>query len=204
MTMGELASLFNRERAIHARLTVVAMEGWQRGDWYDATGLAWINPSPNLRSLNEATLYPGVALVEGTNVSVGRGTDTPFEVVGAPWIDARQFADHLNRRLIAGVRFVPVRFRPVSGPYAGQFCGGVNLLVTHRNQLDSPELGLELAAALLQLYPKDFRIERMNDILGNQGAFDAIVRGEDPRRIAEEWRDPLQAFERLRQKYLLY
>jgi uncharacterized protein YbbC (DUF1343 family) len=204
MTMGELASLFNSERAIHARLTVVAMEGWQRGDWYDATGLAWINPSPNLRSLNAAALYPGVALVEGTNVSVGRGTDTPFEVVGAPWIDARQLADHLNRRQITGVRFVPVRFTPVSGPYANQLCGGVNLLVTRRNGLDSPELGVELAAALHHLYPNDFNIERMNDILGNQAAFDAIVRGEDPRRIAEDWREPLEAFERLRQKYLLY
>ena len=204
MTMGELANLFNSERAIHARLTVVAMEGWQRGDWYDATALAWINPSPNLRSLNAAALYPGVALVEGTNVSVGRGTDTPFEVVGAPWIDARQLSDHLNRRQIAGVRFVPVRFTPVSGPYANQLCSGVNLLVTRRNSLDSPELGVELAAALHQLYPNDFKIERMNDILGNQAVFDAIVAGEDPRRIAEDWREPLEAFERLREKYLLY
>ncbi|MFZ3214123.1 MAG: exo-beta-N-acetylmuramidase NamZ domain-containing protein, partial [Terriglobales bacterium] len=204
MTMGELAKLFNSERAIHALLTVVAMEGWQRGDWYDATGLAWINPSPNLRSLNAATLYAGVALVEGTNVSVGRGTDTPFEVVGAPWIDARQLAEHLNRRQITGLRFMPVRFTPVSGPYANQLCGGVNLLVTRRNGLDSPEIGVELAAALHRLYPNDFKIERMIDILGNQAAFDAIVAGEDPRRIAEDWREPLAVFERLREKYLLY
>ena len=203
-TMGELANLFNGEHAIHARLTVVAMEGWQRGDWYDATGLAWINPSPNLRGLNAATLYPGVALVEGTNVSVGRGTDTPFEVVGAPWINARQFADHLNRRQIAGVRFIPVSFTPASGPYAGRSCGGVNLLVTRRNGLDSPELGVELASALQKLYPKDFKIDRMNDILGNEAVFDAIVRGEDPRRIAQDWREPLETFERLRAKYLLY
>ena len=204
MTMGELANLFNSERAIHARLTVVAMEGWQRGDWYDATGLVWINSSPNLRSLNAAALYPGVALVEGTNVSVGRGTDTPFEVVGAPWVDARELADHLNRRQITGVRFVPVRFTPVSGPYANQLCGGVNLLVTRRNGLDSPELGVELAAALHHLYPNDFKIERMTDILGNQAVFDAIVAGEDPRRIAEDWREPLEKFQQLRDKYLLY
>jgi len=204
MTLGELAKLFNSERGIHARLTVVGMQGWQRGDWYDATGLAWINPSPNLRSLNEATLYPGVALVEGTNVSVGRGTDTPFEFVGAPWIDARQLADHLNRRQIAGVRFVPVRFTPVAGPYANQLCAGVNLLITRRNGLDSPELGLELASALHRLYPKDFKMERMNDILGNQAVFDAVVRGEDPRRIAEDWRESLAAFQRLREKYLFY
>jgi len=204
LTMGELANLFNNERAIHARLTVVPMQGWQRGDWYDATGLAWINPSPNLRSLNEATLYPGVSLVEGTNLSVGRGTDTPFEVLGAPWVDARQLADYLNRRQIAGARFVPVRFTPVSGPYANQLCAGVNLLVTRRNGLDSPELGVELASALHKLYPKDFKVERVNDILGNQAVFDAIVRGEDARRIAEDWRESLAAFQQLRGKYLLY
>ena len=204
MTLGELANLFNSERAIHARLTVIAMQGWQRGDWYDATSLPWANPSPNLRSLNEATLYPGVALIEGTNVSVGRGTDTPFEVVGAPWIDARQLASYLNRRQIAGVRFVPVRFTPMSGPYAGHPCGGVNLLVTRRNGLDSPELGIELASALRTLYPNDFKMDRLNDILGNEGVFDAIVRGEDPRRIADDWRHPLEDFERLRLKYLLY
>jgi len=204
MTLGELANLFNSERAIRAHLTVIAMRGWQRGDWYDATGLAWVNPSPNLRSLNEATLYPGVALIEGTNVSVGRGTDTPFEVVGAPWIDARQLADHLNRRQIAGVRFVPVRFTAASGPYANQLCSGVNILVTRRNGLDSPELGVELASALHRLYPKDFKVDRLNDILGNQAVLDAIVRGDDPRRIAEDWREPLETFERLRQKYMLY
>jgi uncharacterized protein YbbC (DUF1343 family) len=204
MTLGELSNLFNSERGIHARLTVVGMEGWQRGDWYDATGLAWINPSPNLRSLNEATLYPGVALVEGTDVSVGRGTDTPFEVVGAPWIDAPQLADYLNRRQIAGVRFVPVHFTPVSGPYANRRCAGVNLLVTRRNGLDTPELGVELASALRRLYPEDFQMERMNDILGNRAVFDAIGRGDDPRRIAEDWREFLAGFQQLRKKYLLY
>jgi uncharacterized protein YbbC (DUF1343 family) len=204
MTLGELANLFNGERGIHARLTVVAMQGWQRGDWYDATALSWVNPSPNLRSLNEATLYPGVALVEDTNVSVGRGTDTPFELLGSPWIDARQLADYLNRRQIAGSRFVPVHFTPASGPYASQLCRGVNLLVTSRNQLDSPALGVELAAALYRLYPKDFKIERVNDILGNKAVLDAIVQGGDPRRIAEDWREPLEAFQQLRLKYLLY
>ena len=204
MTMGELARLFNEERGIHARLSVIPLEGWQRGDWYDATGLVWVNPSPNLRSLNAATLYPGVALVEGTNVSVGRGTDTPFEVVGAPWINSRQLAEYLNRRLIAGVRFVPVRFTPSSGPYVNQSCGGVNLIVTRRNGLDAPALGLELASALQKLYPKDFKIDRMNDILGNQAVFSAIVAGGDPRRITEDSREPLDKFQQLREKYLLY
>jgi len=196
--------MFNAENHIGANLTVISMEDWHRGDWFDSTGLLWLDPSPNLRSLNAATLYPGVALVEGTNVSVGRGTDTPFEVLGAPWIDARQLSDYLNRRQITGVRFLSVQFTPVSGPYANQLCKGINLVVTRRNGLDSPELGAELAAALHQLYPNDFKIERMNDILGNQAVFDALVRGEDPRRIAEDWREPLEAFEKLREKFLLY
>ena len=119
MTMGELAKMFNAERNINAKLTVVPMEGWQRGDWFDSTGLAWVNPSPNLRSLTEATLYPGVALVEGTNVSVGRGTDTPFELLGAPWIKATELAQYLNGRSISGVRFVPVSFTPNASVHAG-------------------------------------------------------------------------------------
>jgi len=204
MTLGELARLYNSERRIGARLTVVPMQGWQRGDWFDATDLLWVNPSPALRSLTAATLYPGVALVEGTNVSVGRGTETPFELVGAPWVQPRELAEYLNRRLISGVRFVPAQFTPSSGPHANQLCGGVNIIVTQRNTLDAPELGIELASALLKLYPSDYKIERMVDILGNQAVFEALRRGEDPRRIAEDWRDPLETFQQLRQKYLLY
>ena len=117
MTIGELAKLYNAERHINANLTVVPMKGWMRGDWFDSTGQVWVNPSPNLRSLEEATLYPGVALIEGTNLSVGRGTDSPFELVGAPWIDAKELAGYLNAREIAGVRFVPTNFTPTSGMY---------------------------------------------------------------------------------------
>ena len=204
MTMGELAKLFNAERHIGAKLTVVPMQGWFRGDWYDSTGLVWIDPSPNLRSVTEATLYPGVALVEGTNVSVGRGTDTPFEVVGAPWINGRELAQFLNARQISGVRFVPIAFTPKDSKYAGQLCRGVNLIVTGRNTLDSPELGVELASALLKLYLKDYKVEKMIDILANRTVFDAIVAGADPRRIAEDWRDDLERFEPIRKKYLLY
>src|SRR5712691_2648076 len=204
MTMGELARMFNAERKINARLTVVPMQGWMRGDWFDSTSVLWVNPSPNLRSLNEATLYPGVALVEGTNVSVGRGTDTPFEILGAPWVNARQLADHLNARNIAGIRFVPVSFTPTSSNYANQLCQGVNMIVTDRNVLDSPELGIELAAALRGLYPNDYKMERMIEILANQKVFDALVAGEDPRRIAQDWQDEVEGFEKRRAQYLLY
>jgi uncharacterized protein YbbC (DUF1343 family) len=204
MTMGELAKMFNSERNINAKLTVVPIEGWMRGDWFDSTGLPWVNPSPNLRSLTEATLYPGVALVEGTNVSVGRGTDTPFELLGAPWIKGRELAQYLNARNISGVRFVPVRFTPNASNHANQNCEGVNIVLVERNAFDAPELGIELASALRKLYPEQFHMERMIEILVNQSVFDAVTRGEDPRRIAEDWREPLEKFDQLRQKYLIY
>jgi uncharacterized protein YbbC (DUF1343 family)/CubicO group peptidase (beta-lactamase class C family) len=204
MTMGELAKMFNSERNINARLTVVPMDGWMRGDWYDATGLPWINPSPNMRSLNEATLYPGVGLVEGTNVSVGRGTDTPFELLGAPWIKATELAQYLNARNISGVRFVPVTFTPSSSNYSGQKCEGVSIFVVERNGLDAGELGIELASALHKLYPEQYHMERMIELLCNQAVYDAIAASQDPRRIAEDWREPLEKFLLLRQKYLIY
>ena len=204
MTIGELAKMFNAERGIRARLQVVPMEGWMRGDWYDSVNLAWTNPSPNLRSLTEAALYPGVALVEGTNVSVGRGTDTPFELLGAPWIKARELAQYLNAREISGVRFVPVSFTPSASNYSGMECEGVNILLTDRNAFDAPELGIELASALHKLYPEQFHMEKMNEILINQSVYDAIKGGEDPRRIALDWQSALAKFQQIRQEYLIY
>lgn len=204
MTMGELAQMFNVEREIQAHLYVSPMQGWMRGDWYDETGLAWINPSPNLRSLTEAALYPGVALIEGTNISVGRGTDAPFEVVGAPWINSRELAQYLNGRAIPGVRFVPVSFTPSSSNYSAQVCNGVNIVLLDRNALDAPELGIELAAALQKLYPKQFQLDRMKDLLVNAAVFEALSGGRDPRRIADDWREALESFQKMREKYLLY
>jgi uncharacterized protein YbbC (DUF1343 family) len=204
MTIGELAKLYNSERHINANLTVVLMKGWIRGDWFDSTGLEWINPSPNLRSLEEATLYPGVALIEGTNVSVGRGTDTPFQVIGAPWIKSKELAAFLNARVISGVRFVPVEFTPSSATNTGQRCGGVQIVVINRETLDAPELGIELAAALHKFYPQEFDLAKMNALLANQVALQGLQAGEDPRRIAEDWRDGLDRFIQVRAKYLLY
>ncbi|HEV7551954.1 MAG TPA: DUF1343 domain-containing protein, partial [Candidatus Angelobacter sp.] len=204
MTLGELGQMYNVERKIGARLRVIPMQGWLRGDWFDSTGIVWINTSPNLRSVNEAELYTGVALVEGTNVSVGRGTDTPFEVMGAPWIDARAYSDYMNARLIPGVRFVPVTFTPVSGPYQNQLCKGVNIIVTDRTVLDAPEMGIELASALKKLYPENWKMEHMISALSNRQVFDELAAGEDPRSIAQGWQDDLEKFKELRQKYLLY
>jgi uncharacterized protein YbbC (DUF1343 family)/CubicO group peptidase (beta-lactamase class C family) len=204
MTMGELAKMFNTERNINAKLTVIAMEGWQRGDWFDSTGLTWVNPSPNLRSVTEAGLYPGVGLIEGTNVSVGRGTDTPFELVGAPWVKGRELAAYLNARGIPGVRFVPVTFTPTASNYASQKCEGVNLVLTERNAVDGPELGIELAAALKKLYPADYKLDRLPELLVNQSAYDSLIAGKDPRRIAQDWQEELDKFQVLRKRYLIY
>jgi len=204
MTVGELARMFNAERHIDAKLTVVPMEGWMRGDWFDSTGQMWINPSPNMRSLNEATLYPGIGMIETTNISVGRGTDTPFELVGAPWVDAAAFARSLNARDIAGVRFIPTSFTPASSNYANEVCGGVNVVATDRNALDSPEMGLEIAAALLKLYPAQYKIAGLDTLMVNKASLDAVMQGEDPRRIAEQWQDDDDRFAAIRGKYLLY
>jgi uncharacterized protein YbbC (DUF1343 family) len=157
-----------------------------------------------MRSLTEATLYTGVGGMEYNNVSVGRGTDTPFELLGAPWIKATELAQYLNARDISGVRFVPVSFTPSSSEYAGQKCQGVNIVLIDRNGFDGPELGLELASALHKLYPTQYHMERMIELLPNQAAYDAVAAGQDPRRIADDWREPLDKFQKVREKYLIY
>ena len=149
MTMGELAKLVNGEKRLNADLHVIEMTGWNREDWFDATGLPWVNPSPNIRSLNEALLYPGIAMLESsTNYSVGRGTDAPFEQIGADWIDGRQLARYLESRAIPGVRCYPVQFTPTSSNFSGKTIQGVHFIVTNRDVFSSSRLGLELAAAL--------------------------------------------------------
>jgi uncharacterized protein YbbC (DUF1343 family) len=204
LTIGELARFYNGERGIGARLTVVAMQGWERGDWLDSTGELWVNPSPNMRSLTAAALYPGVGLIEGTNVSVGRGTDTPFAVVGAPWIDARELAGYLNARAIGGVRFVATEFTPSGDVYAQKKCGGVNILVTDRNALDAPELGVEIASALRALYPAQYEMKNLDKLMVNEGVSKAIGEGQDPRRVWMGWNEAIEKFRAVRAKYLLY
>ena len=204
MTIGELARFYNSERNIRARLTVVAMESWRRGDWLDSTGVLWVNPSPNMRSLTEAALYPGVGILEATNVSVGRGTDTPFEVIGAPWIQSVELATYLNRRAISGVRFVPIAFTPSADVYAQKKCGGVNIVVTDRNALDAPELGIEIASALHSLHPEQFDMTKLDRLMLNDRTMQAISAGQDPRRVWMNWIDEIEAFKTIRAKYLLY
>jgi uncharacterized protein YbbC (DUF1343 family)/CubicO group peptidase (beta-lactamase class C family) len=204
MTMGELAKMFNVERGLNAKLTVVPMQGWIRGDWFDSTGELWVNPSPNMRNLTAAALYPGIGMIEASNISVGRGTDTPFELVGAPWVKSKDLARVLNARAIAGVRFIPTEFTPDNSIYAHEKCGGVQIVVTDRNALDGPELGIEVAAAMQSLFPDDYKVAGVDTLMLNKASLDAIVAGQDPRRIAEQWRESLERFETLRAKYLIY
>jgi uncharacterized protein YbbC (DUF1343 family)/CubicO group peptidase (beta-lactamase class C family) len=204
MTVGELAEMFNRENHLGVKLHVIKMRGWERTDWYDETGLPWVKPSPNLRTLTEATLYPGVAMVEGANVSVGRGTDTPFELLGAPWIESRKLAAHLNERKIQGVRFLPVEFTPRSGPFKGQVCHGISLVLLDRQALNSPELGVELVAALYRLFPQDFQIDKTLALVGARGVLAALKKGHDPGSIVRRSYEAREPFRRMREKYLLY
>ena len=204
MTVGELAQMFNGENHLGAKLHVIKMQGWQRTDWYDETGLAWVNPSPNLRNATEEVLYPGVAMVEGANVSVGRGTDTPFEILGAPWMVSHDLAAYLNARNIQGVRFLPVDFKPSSSSFANQVCHGVQILLIDRQALDSPALGLEIAHALRKLYPNVFDLDKTLPLIGARWVLKAIAAGEDSSRIVFEWQEPLEQFRAVRSKYLLY
>jgi len=204
MTVGELARMFNGENGIGAKLKVIPMSGYRRNAWLDETGLPWANPSPNLRSLTQAILYPGVALVEGSNVSVGRGTEMPFEVLGAPWIKSQEFADYLNGRRIPGVEFQPAVFKPDGSRHANQACYGVRVILTDRQALDSAFLGIEIIGALWRLYPQGFEIDKTLSLIGSRSVLQALKEGRDPKEIPSLWQSSLAQFRLLRSKYLLY
>jgi uncharacterized protein YbbC (DUF1343 family) len=186
------------------KLHVVKMRSYKRSHWYDDTGLLWLDPSPNLRTLSEAILYPGVAMVESSNVSVGRGTPTPFELLGAPWIAGEEFASYLNNRRIKGIRFTPAEFTPGSGPFKNQLCYGIQIALLDRQVLDSPALGVEIASALCRLYPNDFEIDKTLSLIGSREVLQAIKDGKDPVAIVQDWQESLEQFCKLRSKYLLY
>lgn len=203
LTVGELARLFNAERGWKCDLTVIPLEGWSRAQWFDETGLPWTNPSPNMRNLTAATLYPGVGLLE-TAMSVGRGTDTPFEVVGAPYVDDVKFAAELNRAGLPGVRFVPIRFTPRASTFKDQPCGGVYLVVTDRDALNAVDLGLTLALALQRLYPGQFAAGNLLPLLTDAAVLEAVKAGRPLAEIKQLWATDLEAFARRRREFLLY
>jgi uncharacterized protein YbbC (DUF1343 family)/CubicO group peptidase (beta-lactamase class C family) len=204
MTIGELGSMMNAERKIGADLRVIRMEGWNRSMWFDETGQTWINPSPNMRSLAQATIYPGIGLLEYTNVSVGRGTDTPFEILGAPWMDGRKLAAHLNSRGLPGARFVPIRFKPNASVFKDQECGGINIIVTDRNSFNAVRMGLEIVSALRSLFNAEWQSERYSRLLLNQEIFDRIMRGDPPAEIQKTIEEKNKDFHARRAPFLLY
>ncbi|MBP6004535.1 MAG: DUF1343 domain-containing protein [Pyrinomonadaceae bacterium] len=204
LTIGELGTMMNDERKIGADLRVIKMDGWSRAMWFDETGQTWINPSPNMRSLTQATLYPGIGLLETTNVSVGRGTDTPFEVVGAPWLDGRKLAAYMNQRNIKGVRFIPVRFKPNASVFKDEECGGINIVITDRSAFNSVRTGLEIAVALRKLYPSDWQVEKYGRLLVNGEILDMVKRGESVEAIEKASAPKNDDFAKRRALYLLY
>jgi uncharacterized protein YbbC (DUF1343 family) len=204
LTIGELAKLFQDELKLKLDLQVIECVGWKRAEAFDATGLTWTNPSPNMRNLTQAFLYPGLGLLETTNLSVGRGTDTPFEIIGAPWLDGQKLAAELNQRLIAGVSFIPIEFTPTSSKFANQKCGGINILITNRAQFEPLRTGFEIAAALRKLYPEQWEANSYDRLLGNQKTRNALLDGKSADAILEIGREGVSDFERRRLKYLLY
>ncbi|MBP7473966.1 MAG: DUF1343 domain-containing protein [Pyrinomonadaceae bacterium] len=204
MTIGEYAQLINAERKIGADLRVIKMDGWSRSMWFDETGQTWVNPSPNMRSLTQATLYPGIGLLETTNVSVGRGTDTPFEVVGAPWLDGQKLAAHLNSQNIAGVRFIPVRFKPNASVFKDEQVAGINIVITDRKVFNSFKTGIEIAVGLRKLYPNDWLVDRYARLLVNADILAAVKRGDTAADIEKLVSPKITEFNARRASYLLY
>ena len=204
MTVGELARLYNDERKIGAMLDVIPCTGWSRDDFYDRTGLVWINPSPNMRSLTEALVYPGVGLLEATNLATGRGTDTPFERVGAPWIDPQPLAAALNAAGVPGARIVPIDFTPSQRQYAGVRCGGVFIIVTDWSRFDPLRLGITMAVQLRALYPREWKPEGLLRLLADRATYDDILAGKTVEAIMTRWDAELNDFRRIRERYLLY
>lgn len=204
MTLGELARFFNGERGIGAGLEVVRMRGWRREMWFDETGAPWANPSPNIRNLGQAILYPGVGLLEATNLSVGRGTDTPFELFGAPWLDGAAVARDLNARGLPGVKFHPVRFTPAAGPHRGKECGGCGVVLTDRETWRPVLTGVATAEVIRRRHGKEFALKGLDHMIGSPAARQALERGESAEKIAESWAGDEKEFRKRMRKYLLY
>jgi uncharacterized protein YbbC (DUF1343 family) len=204
MTVGELARYFNAENRIGVRLQVIPMKGWRRSYYFWDTGQVWVNPSPNMRTLPAALLYPGLCLLERANVSVGRGTDRPFEMIGAPWIEPRRFVAALQAARISGVQYIPVYFTPDAAKHKGVRCGGASLLVTDVDRLNSVLLGLTLASVLNKLYPNEFKMDTIMYFLGNTSAMNMLKAGQSPAKVLRSDNSNLRKFLARRQKALIY
>jgi uncharacterized protein YbbC (DUF1343 family) len=204
LTIGELAQFFNAEHHIECDLHVVAMKNWHRNYFFESTGLRWVPPSPNLRTLKGYVAYPGLEILQNAGVSVGRGTETPFEQFGAPWINGDEVAAALNDRHLAGVHFVNQPFIPVSGLYAGQRCGGVGIRITDRQGVRTMRMGLEIAALLKKLYPAKFDPAKLIELVGNEKTIQELQQDMPPEQIVADWTADLTAFDAVRRKHFLY
>lgn len=204
MTTGEIALMMNKERNINANLEIIKMENWKRSMWFDETNQTWINPSPNMRSLTQATLYPGIGLLETTNLSVGRGTDTPFEIIGSPWMDGQKLAEFLNKKNLEGVRFVPINFTPTSSVFKSENCSGINIVITNRENFEPIKTGLEIALALRELYPRDWKMDDYKRLLVNEKTYTEIFDKNTFQAIKLSWQNQLQKFMLRRSKFFLY
>jgi len=204
MTIGELALMFKADLKLDLELEIIPLTGWHREDYFDSTGLQWINPSPNMRNLNEAILYPGIGLLETTNLSVGRGTETPFELFGAPWLDGELLSRELNGLDLPGVSFFPLQFTPHASKFESELCSGVSIVITDRKQFDSIRTGLEIALQLRRLYPQVWEIDAYDRLLGNMAVLDAIKSGLPYSDITGIYRDELAEFIQRRSQFLIY
>jgi uncharacterized protein YbbC (DUF1343 family) len=204
LSIGELAQLFNEENHIQCDLHVIAMKNWRRNYIYEETGLRWLPPSPNLRTLKGSVLYPGLEILQNGGVSVGRGTETPFEEFGAPWMHGDNVAARLNERHIPGVRFVAADFIPVAGLYAAERCGGVAIRVLDKRAVRSMTMGMEIASILHQLYPDSFDVQKMLFLVANDETIRQLEEGVPATEIVKGWDADLKAFEAMRRKYLSY
>ncbi len=204
LTIGELAQLYNAERKLGCDLQVIKMEGWKRGDLYDRTGLHWINPSPNLRGLTATLLYPGIGLLETTNVSVGRGTDRPFEWIGAPWLDGEKLAAALAKHDLPGVRFLPLKLTPASSTHKDKKCDGVQILIDDWSRFQPLPTGLAIACELRRLYPDEWQLDKYNTLLGHQATLDALKKGATPAELEKLWQTDLRRFRERAKTYWLY
>ena len=204
MTAGEIAGLYQSELFPELDLTVVPLRHWKRSMRFDETGLPWVKPSPNMPNLAAATLYPGIGLLEFTNISVGRGTSVPFEIAGAPYIQAEDLANELTSRDLPGLQFVPIRFTPESSIFKGEECGGVRVLLKDPSQLTPLRLGLSIAQSLRKLYPAQWETKKLNTLLCHPPTEQAILDQKPTESIIAEWKKDLEAFEDRRRKHLLY
>ena len=204
MTTGELALLFKADEKMQLNLNIIKMEGWKREMWFDETGLPWVNPSPNIRNMNQASLYPGLGLFERLNVANKRGLPSPFEMIGAPWINAYDFVNSLNKYNLSGVNFTPIKFSPEEHKYSNELCEGIYITITDREKLEPVKLGFIIIITLYKMYPEEFDINKLWHITRSKGLIQEIKNDPSIAELIRYWNNDLDIFRNKRAQYLLY